>query len=282
MIQSKIDKTKEIEFHEKLKKYSIYSYHDNNKELLDGAIQLDSYHMKSGLDAYVLQKDNDIVVVFRGTQQYNKDLDDGAEILFNKTPKQAKEAYEICKEIKNKYQGYDITVTGHSLGGGIGTYAAAKNGLQAVVFNPIGTAGLIEPGENMDASRIINYCNPRDWVASGNANEHLGTCYEVNSKGFTSKKAKGVFAHHDIEVMEDLRTRTPITKSELMHKYNDYESSLPPYLDTAIKAFRETFAFNNIAHSHSSNCAGTYSVSGYTRGDGTKVSSYERTCGVHH
>ncbi len=278
MTQIKIDKSKEIEFHEKLKKYAMYSYHDNKKELLEGAKQLNSYHMKSGLDAYVLQKDNDIVVAFRGTQQYNEDLNDGAEILFNKVPKQAKEAYEICKEIKANYQGYDITVTGHSLGGGIGAYAAARNGLQAVVFNPIGTAGLIKTDENIDTSRIINYCNPRDWVASGNANEHFGKCYEINSKGFASQKAKGLFAHHDIEVMEDLRTRTPVTKSELMHKYNNYESSLPPYLDTAIKAFRDTF---NV-HTHSSNCAGTYSVGGYTRGDGTKVSSYERTCGAHH
>ncbi len=30
------------------------------------------------------------------------------------------------------------------------------------------------------------------------------------------------------------------------------------------------------------NCAGTYKVSGYTREDGTKVSSYYRTCGAKH
>lgn len=33
---------------------------------------------------------------------------------------------------------------------------------------------------------------------------------------------------------------------------------------------------------HGANCAGIYQVSGYTRNDGTKVSSYERTCGVKH
>lgn len=32
----------------------------------------------------------------------------------------------------------------------------------------------------------------------------------------------------------------------------------------------------------SSNCAGTYKVSGYVRSDGVKVSSYERTCGAKH
>ena len=30
------------------------------------------------------------------------------------------------------------------------------------------------------------------------------------------------------------------------------------------------------------NCAGTYRVSGYTRQDGTEVSSYMRTCGAKH
>ena len=29
-------------------------------------------------------------------------------------------------------------------------------------------------------------------------------------------------------------------------------------------------------------CVGSYSVSGYTRGDGTQVSSYTRTCGAAH
>ena len=29
-------------------------------------------------------------------------------------------------------------------------------------------------------------------------------------------------------------------------------------------------------------CVGSYSVSGYTRGDGTDVSSYTRSCGAAH
>lgn len=29
-------------------------------------------------------------------------------------------------------------------------------------------------------------------------------------------------------------------------------------------------------------CAGTYKVSGYTRSDGQKISSYERMCGAKH
>ena len=32
----------------------------------------------------------------------------------------------------------------------------------------------------------------------------------------------------------------------------------------------------------SSNCIGSYSVSGYTREDGTKVAGYTRTCGAKH
>ncbi len=82
----------------KIKKYAMYSYHDNKKELLEGAKQLNSYHMKSGLDAYVLQKDNDIVVAFRGTQQYNEDLNDGAEILLIRFQNKQKKLMKYVKK----------------------------------------------------------------------------------------------------------------------------------------------------------------------------------------
>ena len=54
--------------------------------------------MKSGLDAYVLQKDNDIVVAFRGTQQYNEDLNDGAEILLIRFQNKQKKLMKYVKK----------------------------------------------------------------------------------------------------------------------------------------------------------------------------------------
>ena len=40
---------------------------------------------------------------------------------------------------------------------------------------------------------------------------------------------------------------------------------------------------SEIGNKQSSNtCVGSYSVSGYTRSDGTKVGDYTRTCGAKH
>ena len=39
---------------------------------------------------------------------------------------------------------------------------------------------------------------------------------------------------------------------------------------------------NNNKQSSNSQCVGSYSVSGYTRSDGTKVRDYTRTRGVKH
>lgn len=44
--------------------------------------------------------------------------------------------------VKNKYKGYDITATGHSLGGTLANYSAEKNRIRSVTFNP--GAGLPE------------------------------------------------------------------------------------------------------------------------------------------
>ena len=39
---------------------------------------------------------------------------------------------------------------------------------------------------------------------------------------------------------------------------------------------------NNSTKKSSGSCVGSYSVSGYTRSDGTKVGDYTRTCGAKH
>lgn len=277
----------EIKYHEKLKQISIYAYKEKGAKLPDGVFEMyPEIHMESGLDAFVLSDGDNIIVAFRGTELTNPRgiktdfLSNDIPMYFDQVPQQAEEAVQLCAWLKEQYPDVNITVTGHSLGGGIGTYGAAKNGLEAVVFNPIGTAGLIESGEFIDDSRIVNYCNPRDWVASGNPKEHLGRCYEINSKGFTSQFNVGI-QYHRIENMEDLRTRKIITKEELSRKYKEHLASIPDYLDTAIEAFKETFGINKL-HQILSKCPGVYEVKGYVRKNGEKVKSYMRSCGFHH
>lgn len=277
----------EITHHEILKQACIYTYTVSNKDLPSGYQIEKTYDNNSGLYARVLKKDNDVIIAIRGTEiGSGKDWKSNGVIMVGNPSQQSKESIDICNEIKNKYPNAYITVTGHSAGGGNGAYAAAKTGLPAVTFNPIGTANLVKAGEVIDDSQIINYCNPRDWTPSGNGKEHLGKCYEVDSKIGASKHEAHIMEHHRVEYMQNLRTRKEVTKEELTRKYKEYRNSLPDYMDTAIEAYKETLGFGTntkVPNVKSLNtCVGSYSVSGYTRSDGTKVGDYTRTCGAKH
>lgn len=278
----------EILHHEILKQSCIYTYSTSPQDLPIGYQVDKTYDNKSGLYVTVLKKDNDVIIAIRGTEQKSlNDWNNNAQNYLTKNPSlQTKETVSICQEVKSQYPNAKITVTGHSAGGGNGAYAAAKTGLPAVTFNPIGTADLVKKGEVIDESQIINYCNPRDWTPSGNGKEHLGKCYEIDSKPGTSKHGAHIMEHHKAEYMQDLRTRKEITKEELTQKYKDYRNSLPDYMDTAIEAYKEIFGIGtnlkNQNQSSKEGCVGSYSVSGYTRSDGIKVGDYTRSCGAKH
>ena len=283
-IRTYANKAQEIAHHEILKQSTYYTYKPFSENLPSGYSCIDEIHNPSGLDAYVLKKGDDVLVAFRGTEMTSiKDWGADAKIVINKMPKQAKEAEAICANVASKYSNCCVTVTGHSLGGGTGSYGAAKTGLPAVVFNPIGTAGLIKDGEVIDDSHIVNYCNPRDWVAAGTGNEHIGQVYEISSKAFLSKADVSKWDYHKVEDIEDLRTRKESSNIELQRKYEQYKQNdkkySKPYYDTALESYRENMGLGN---GNSSECVGSYSVSGYTREDGTKVQGYIRQCGAKH
>lgn len=65
----------------------------------------------------------------------------------------------------------DITVTGHSLGGGLAEVNAAKFGLKGETFNAYGAAGLIR-GTPEGGDQVINHVRAGDPVSA--ANRHFG------------------------------------------------------------------------------------------------------------
>lgn len=247
------NKDNEIKRHEIYRQAAEYCYDEKNRKLPEGYSLIDSVHTKNGLDASILKNDNDIIIAYQGTQSKNDYIDD-VKIYYGNISKQCKEGRELYKEVKKMYPDLEITTTGHSLGGAISQYVSAVEWCKSVNFNPLGAREVLMNNiEAFDTTGIVNYCNPRDWVSSANAEKQLGVCYEVTSKGFTSKKEAGLKAHHDIESMEDLRSRKLISREELHEKYNNY------------------------AHQGTE-----HHVSGYTRDDGTNVKSYTRGCGPNH
>lgn len=92
----------------------------------------------------------EVVIAYRGTEptvtgQAERDLayTDG-KIAAGLIPEQVKEGNELYnyKELKTlKEAGAEISVTGHSLGGGIAQYVAGMNNLGGETFNGVGVAG---------------------------------------------------------------------------------------------------------------------------------------------
>jgi hypothetical protein len=74
-------------------------------------------------------------------------------------------ALDYVKQLKNEYPGRVITITGHSLGGGIAEYVAANLGLKAVVFDPAPIKLMLDSlgqGNLADYGRIESFRNLDD------------------------------------------------------------------------------------------------------------------------
>lgn len=110
---------------------------------------VESIGKSSGMDAGVFQNrdTSEIALVFRGTETCDfpcsfKELEDTARdaiadvaIGTGTVSDQFKEAFRFAQGVIRRHSGFKITVTGHSLGGGLAQAVGAVLGLETFAFN---------------------------------------------------------------------------------------------------------------------------------------------------
>lgn len=200
---------------------------------------------QTGFDAVIYQNKEDIVIAFRGTQgddPFGEGLPDiatdvdyvvrGMDVNPTMTNRigetkgfnnQFKQADELVKAVKTKYPNKNISLTGHSLGGALASYAASVHSVEAVTFSspsvvellPKETQKKVEKGEFDE--KIVNYIHPRDSIGAGSLKpfeRHIGSSYYIGS---TYELENGALLDHPIQ-----RFMLSISK-ENFHSLDQYE-----------------------------------------------------------
>ena len=114
----------------------------------------------TGFQVQVYRQEKTLAVVFRGTEITKaEDILTDLENFFNLVPAQYVEAANFVREVVKKAGSeYNIILTGHSLGGGLASFAALCCGQPAIVFNAAGLGSGLRgsiPQQNLDRQQTL-------------------------------------------------------------------------------------------------------------------------------
>ena len=205
---------------------SYNSYH------LDNPIKLNCWQMvykepetKNGFEGQIYQKGNNIVVVYKGTNQTKDFLNSDIPMGVGYSPKQQEDAHNLFLKAQSMYKdkNVNIEVTGHSLGGSMAQIESARTGVQATTFNAYGTGNILKKegytNEEISTMNIKNYGNPKDYVFVSNIENQPGRTYATNTTLDNNKvysvnrdySLTHLKKYHNIEKMDRLEDAVEIT-----------------------------------------------------------------------
>ena len=173
----------------KLKSEKLEGYTPLSKEDLKylGLRAKDLKNTDIGFKADIYKgQDGKYILAFRGTysdpdhpendivHDWSKDwIDDNVAQGVGMGSKQYQNAIDLSRKLRNKVGKDNLTITGHSLGGGLATAGGAATGCETYAFNPAG----VHPNtykmygvENPDTSKVHTYYSNQDFLNMGNNN----------------------------------------------------------------------------------------------------------------
>ena len=163
-------------------------------------VAVEHMDMSSGYQGTIFRNESsgDYVIAHRGTEFDRELLKDGVVDMvmvtgrFNAQLKDALELTRIAKGMAER-DGKQLSVTGHSLGGGLGQVCAHHYNLPGDAFNPYGVVSLgyrIEEGQPAHAAPFTNHVMAGDFVSAGS--KHYGSVqtYALPSELKTLREAE--------------------------------------------------------------------------------------------
>lgn len=149
---------------------------------------------KTKFDAKILTKKDvagnvtEVVIAFRGTQFTNwRDWTDNAKQVANFTPRQYKQAAALLEAVLSSedYKDAKVVCTGHSLGGGLVTYAMASTDLKGrdvmgYTYDAAGISNMVAKSTKHAIAAKERITNVRaQWDPVSYVGYHLGEMYEL-------------------------------------------------------------------------------------------------------
>lgn len=146
--------------------------------------EVTSFSTNNGFQATVYKNENNIVISYRGSDTAIDFFGSDRQMYFGELPSQYKNANEVYQQVKKAYPNFNITVTGHSLGGSLAQLVSAQNGCQAVTFNAYGTRDILNNAGiyNIKELNIINYGNINDPVFNLSSTKQPGRNFLTNTE----------------------------------------------------------------------------------------------------
>lgn len=144
---------------------------------------------RTGFYAETFKKENNIVIVFKGSDTISDYFTDDMSLMNKRLPYQFFDAVDYVKKIQRNFRHHDIQLVGHSLGGSLGQLTGSTLGINTITFNAYGTGDILNQIPNQD-THIKNYGNIKDPVFIAKLDKHIGETYVIGdfNTDITTKK----------------------------------------------------------------------------------------------